>query len=135
MVGSVDCIGYIVFNVVLCSYLYVWFYVFFFFFSSRRRHTRSLRDWSSDVCSSDLVGDGAARSPDRRSGRLPVARRGRERVARVVDDVRRAAGAAEPGGLELRSVVEIGRASCRERGEVSGGAGGVRERSKLAGVA
>src|SRR5260221_5253371 len=29
--------------------------VFFFFFSSRRRHTRSLCDWSSDVCSSDLV--------------------------------------------------------------------------------
>src|SRR5206468_7178234 len=27
---------------------------FFFFFSSRRRHTRSDRDWSSDVCSSDL---------------------------------------------------------------------------------
>src|SRR5438874_1369077 len=30
------------------------FVSFFFFFSSRRRHTRSLRDWSSDVCSSDL---------------------------------------------------------------------------------
>src|SRR6266704_4193575 len=27
-----------------------------FFFSSRRRHTRSKRDWSSDVCSSDLAG-------------------------------------------------------------------------------
>src|SRR5216683_5167000 len=27
----------------------------FFFFSSRRRHTSSDRDWSSDVCSSDLV--------------------------------------------------------------------------------
>src|SRR5438034_9498349 len=27
----------------------------FFFFSSRRRHTRSLCDWSSDVCSSDLI--------------------------------------------------------------------------------
>src|SRR5215204_7164509 len=27
----------------------------FFFFSSRRRHTRSLCDWSSDVCSSDLL--------------------------------------------------------------------------------
>src|SRR5699024_12046806 len=26
-----------------------------FFFSSRRRHTRSKRDWSSDVCSSDLA--------------------------------------------------------------------------------
>src|SRR5215469_16108684 len=32
--------------------------MFFFFFSSRRRHTRSLRDWSSDVCSSDLSGIG-----------------------------------------------------------------------------
>src|SRR5205809_7755382 len=31
----------------------VWF---FFFFSSRRRHTRCSRDWSSDVCSSDLAG-------------------------------------------------------------------------------
>src|SRR2546429_8761721 len=30
---------------------------FFFFFSSRRRHTRCSRDWSSDVCSSDLGGD------------------------------------------------------------------------------
>src|SRR5438105_12027642 len=28
----------------------------YFFFSSRRRHTRSTRDWSSDVCSSDLPG-------------------------------------------------------------------------------
>src|SRR5215203_5697798 len=28
--------------------------MFFFFFSSRRRHTRYWRDWSSDVCSSDL---------------------------------------------------------------------------------
>src|SRR5256885_14070631 len=30
----------------------------FFFFSSRRRHTRLQGDWSSDVCSSDLLGDG-----------------------------------------------------------------------------
>src|SRR5438034_9745040 len=30
-------------------------FFFFFFFSSRRRHTRSLCDWSSDVCSSDLT--------------------------------------------------------------------------------
>src|SRR5438132_2544195 len=29
-------------------------FIFVFFFSSRRRHTRSLCDWSSDVCSSDL---------------------------------------------------------------------------------
>src|SRR2546421_4006347 len=55
----------------------------FFFFSSRRRHTRSDRDWSSDVCSSDLAL--AARLPDAalvdgdggisaavQAGRLPV---------------------------------------------------------------
>src|SRR6266852_6620296 len=30
--------------------------LFVFFFSSRRRHTRCYRDWSSDVCSSDLLG-------------------------------------------------------------------------------
>src|SRR5208282_1073344 len=34
--------------------------MFFFFFSSRRRHTRCYRDWSSDVCSSDLGGTGRA---------------------------------------------------------------------------
>src|SRR5699024_11966723 len=32
--------------------------VYEFFFSSRRRHTRSKRDWSSDVCSSDLRSGG-----------------------------------------------------------------------------
>src|SRR5690554_5718054 len=31
------------------------YFLFFFFFSSRRRHTRCGRDWSSDVCSSDLA--------------------------------------------------------------------------------
>src|SRR3712207_5888623 len=34
----------------------------FFFFSSRRRHTRYWRDWSSDVCSSDLLTPGKARA-------------------------------------------------------------------------
>src|SRR5690554_3351740 len=38
------------FGVKSCFYCYV-----FFFFSSRRRHTRCGRDWSSDVCSSDLT--------------------------------------------------------------------------------
>src|SRR5690606_42013087 len=38
--------------------LWLWLFLvmwIFFFFSSRRRHTRFSRDWSSDVCSSDLV--------------------------------------------------------------------------------
>ena len=42
-VGNVEVVGYVVFV------LFV-----FFFFSSRRRHTRYIGDWSSDVCSSDL---------------------------------------------------------------------------------
>src|SRR5207253_4203084 len=36
------------------------FFFFCFFFSSRRRHTRWPRDWSSDVCSSDLSTDGGS---------------------------------------------------------------------------
>src|SRR5215510_10762801 len=36
--------------------------MFFFFFSSRRRHTRWPRDWSSDVCSSDLRHGSCGRS-------------------------------------------------------------------------
>src|SRR2546426_7087087 len=56
--------------------------LYFFFFSSRRRHTRLQGDWSSDVCSSDLVageaGDerqaehGGRRPGDRANPRDPV---------------------------------------------------------------
>src|SRR5256884_8032608 len=38
----------------MVSVHYVTIIYYFFFFSSRRRHTRCSRDWSSDVCSSDL---------------------------------------------------------------------------------
>src|SRR5690554_6890888 len=46
----------IVFLWMFC-FCFSWFCMFFcfFFFSSRRRHTRCGRDWSSDVCSSDLL--------------------------------------------------------------------------------
>src|SRR3712207_7297374 len=37
----------------------MWLLLSCFFFSSRRRHTRYWRDWSSDVCSSDLGHRGA----------------------------------------------------------------------------
>src|SRR3712207_6871564 len=42
---------YILFLIFIFSWV---LYFIFFFFSSRRRHTRYWRDWSSDVCSSDL---------------------------------------------------------------------------------
>src|SRR2546427_622343 len=43
-----SCILHIIIFLCVCSF-------FFFFFSSRRRHTRFDCDWSSDVCSSDLM--------------------------------------------------------------------------------
>src|SRR3712207_4393377 len=41
-----------------------------FFFSSRRRHTRYWRDWSSDVCSSDLAGFPVDAAPTEVDGRV-----------------------------------------------------------------
>src|SRR6516162_6446184 len=46
----------------LCLFKEAGFMYFFLFFSSRRRHTRLQGDWSSDVCSSDLVMDEASRT-------------------------------------------------------------------------
>src|SRR3712207_8964776 len=54
--------------------------MFFFFFSSRRRHTRYWRDWSSDVCSSDLA------------ARVEVVRGAEDRVVRVVHVAAHAVG-------------------------------------------
>src|SRR5688500_20172115 len=104
-----------------------------FFFSSRRRHTRLQGDWSSDVCSSDLV---------LRHDRLEL----------VVDDVDRIKLAAQEvfdetlgdltRGLERKRLIdvqrlaEIGRASCREREERGGvGVGEGRERGEVDGRA
>src|SRR5947209_3543464 len=57
----------------------VWFCFFFFFFSSRRRHTRYWRDWSSDVCSSDLRSRRGDRSCGRGGAQRPPGRRRAER--------------------------------------------------------
>src|SRR5438067_6940724 len=51
----ISVIIFIIINIMFFFLLFIFFFFFFFFFSSRRRHTRSKRDWSSDVCSSDLV--------------------------------------------------------------------------------
>src|SRR5437867_12035096 len=45
--------------------------VLFFFFSSRRRHTRSYGDWSSDVCSSDLRPRNESEAIDRIAVAMP----------------------------------------------------------------
>src|SRR5699024_11647682 len=77
-----------------------------FFFSSRRRHTRSKRDWSSDVCSSDLV-----LKLDH------LVRSGKDHLMLAHD---RPAAHGTDADLLLLSLLahlapEIGRASCRER--------------------
>src|SRR5258707_11566363 len=85
---------------------------FFFFFSSRRRHTRYWRDWSSDVCSSDLFA--SVRSAWQRFAlRRSVPGRG----ARASTAPCRSAFAprylATQYGFSRTN--KIGRASCRER--------------------
>src|SRR5256885_16013766 len=53
---------------ILCASISDTTIFFFFFFSSRRRHTRLQGDWSSDVCSSDLLSIGAMAMVARRIG-------------------------------------------------------------------
>src|SRR5438045_1765592 len=98
----------------------------YFFFSSKRRHTRCLSDWSSDVCSSDLP-----------------ARRAREpaRQSRIPDGLRRVAPAGAPagatppragerphGGHSLLPGAPGGRSEAH-RGEPRAGAGQARARA------
>src|SRR5207245_5525560 len=83
-----------------------------FFFSSRRRHTRCYRDWSSDVCSSDLAG--GLQQP-----RQVVGGDGQEAVLVGVDQLASFDALAEDFDRATPAYGrdEIGRASCRERGE------------------
>src|SRR5690606_39506250 len=104
--------------------------------SSRRRHTRFSRDWSSDVCSSDLE----AHDKDALSiGRRPAGLSADPWTAIVLlfhdheweqailewalDTPAFFIGAQ--GGFEARRA-QIGRASCRERGEMSEAAGTIK---------
>src|SRR5262245_65017955 len=107
-------------------YIYTIFIIYliyiFFFFSSRRRHTRCLSDWSSDVCSSDL---GIGR---KKAEKLVV-----ELGDRFKDVPVEISSAPRPGEDALQALVglgypaavaeEIGRASCRGRGVGAGGDG------------
>src|SRR5256884_666489 len=85
----------------------------FFFFSSRRRHTRCSRDWSSDVCSSDLRGGSAPRGAGRHTECHRVTRgphHGDERLASppaaVVYD-RRGRSAADRAGRQDRKSTRL----------------------------
>src|SRR2546430_6027097 len=58
---SIFHLTYIIYSLTITP-LYCSISILFFFFSSRRRHTRFDCDWSSDVCSSDLLAGGAVAS-------------------------------------------------------------------------
>src|SRR5437870_6406094 len=100
-----------------------------FVFSSRRPHTSWPRDWSSDVCSSDLNSE-RKRLATLHQDVKDLLLRGRSakaqgvwRTARDYFTAARTKAADEPGleGLcrEADRCNQIGRASCRERGGVS----------------
>src|SRR5262245_64690721 len=102
----------VIFIVVCCG---VCFVDRFFFFSSRRRHTRCLSDWSSDVCSSDLPPNG---DPSEAMSTLwyhdhrveftsPNVYKGLAGMYLLFDEL--------DTGNELTGLHQIGRASCRER--------------------
>src|SRR3712207_7320000 len=86
-----------------------------FFFSSRRRHTRYWRDWSSDVCSSDLTQLRGRGAEARVTG--AYATTGRQHID--FDTLQEHAAPDTTSDLAFRGVLagrsKIGRASCRER--------------------
>src|SRR5690606_40326421 len=94
-----------------------------FFVSSRRRHTRFSRDWSSDVCSSDLGSNGEANEIAKYAERWVRTLEQLSTISLAVDAVW-----SNKGGQYIppthtfgyfaiyRGTEEIGRASCRERG-------------------
>src|SRR2546429_7112631 len=91
-------------------------HVVLFFFSSRRRHTRCSRDWSSDVCSSDLFRTVTTTSI------LPSLLRSPKAAARCAAGTEKDRPALELISSKVRSPLlrntrlgKIGRASCRER--------------------
>src|SRR3712207_9034483 len=96
-----------------------------FFFSSRRRHTRYWRDWSSDVCSSDLrllravVGHLAV------TGTLSV---GDTVLQQIVGHGLAGRLSARLGG-GVGNGLKIGRAAWRGRGSTSGVAGSLKRKT------
>src|SRR5690625_7588068 len=82
--------------------------------SSRRRHTRWPRDWSSDVCSSDLKGFAfSPDSPMQKEFEASFPYRETEDQLRCVEEIKKD---------------KIGRASCRERESTGGVAGPAKRR-------
>src|SRR3712207_2010638 len=91
--------------------------IFFFFFSSRRRHTRYWRDWSSDVCSSDLWSKRPVHPNDdvnmsqSSNDTFPTAMHiaAAEQMNKLIPEVERLRAAIDAKAQEYADVVKIGR--------------------------
>src|SRR5262249_59840817 len=94
------------------------------FFASRRRHTRLVSDWSSDVCSSDLISTTAKVHTAAQEREIPG-----EPGDPFYDFFKRFQNPGNQGGDrdQIRRG-EIGRASCRERAESAAGAVRVKQK-------
>src|SRR3546814_7892941 len=115
------------------EYWFVWLWLYFFFFKQKTAYELRISDWSSDVCSSDLI------APQRAGNKRGIVE-GIFRVAHQIEisvgapaakrrflvcqqDVVGTAGKTDGGDRSRRDVVDedfsprgkIGRASCRER--------------------
>src|SRR5699024_11740637 len=95
-------VDFAMFIVFVCLFCFTLCF-FIFFFSSRRRHTRSKRDWSSDVCSSDLP-------PACKAGALPAELRPHRCYMKMVG-----LGGLEPPTSRLRSEERRVGKECRSR--------------------
>src|SRR5690606_41140683 len=103
---------------------------FFFFFSSRRRHTRFSRDWSSDVCSSDLeVGSAEGNSA---SAAALSPRGGAPRGGRPGAEVGRRIGGRNAQGVSATCLTPL-RSEERRVGKEGRSRGSLREEKEEAG--
>src|SRR5262249_59854486 len=93
----------------------------YFFFSSRRRHTRLVSDWSSDVCSSDLVWLDPQKLAALEMTPLDVANAIRHQ--NLDAPAGRLGQPPTSPSQAFQLPIKIGRASCRGRGETAVGGG------------
>src|SRR3546814_6743721 len=82
--------------------------IVFFFFKQKTAYEMRISDWSSDVCSSDLLGIAPRHAP-------LITRLKPGKVVVTTPDGQQLDFAISGGILEVQPQVEIGRASCRER--------------------
>src|SRR5690606_40348495 len=92
--------------------IFSYLYILIFLFSSRRRHTRFSRDWSSDVCSSDLTLWGIILPGLGTAFGTFLLRQHFKALPREIFEAAELDGAGHV--RKLFQIAEIGRASCRE---------------------